>query len=143
MKKLPRVPMRPEDEPGVDKALWRPTWKCFCCHDTGIVRSHLAATVIDGYDSNQDKLPRCQNPGCNSGSHFDGESLTHCIDYRLTSEICQELDANEREVWNETLLKQHQYRIDTSKIGRNFRKRDRTPEEEMEAQQKHQEASQR
>src|SRR4028118_382741 len=120
MKKLPREPMRPKEEPGVDKEVWQPTWKCFCCHDTGIVASHLATTVIEEYDLNRDKLPRCQNPGCTSGSYLDGDSLTRSVDYRLTPAICQELDADERESWRETLEKQHSYRIDTSRIGRNI-----------------------
>jgi hypothetical protein len=133
--------MRPEEEPDFDKPAWRPTWKCFCCHDTGIVISHLAEQVIDGYDSNRDKLPRCQNPGCVSGSHFDGSNFIHCIDYRLTSEICQELDAREREDWNEMLLFQHRRRVEIRELAEkmNLRKRDRTPEEEQIARTRHKE----
>lgn len=107
MKKLPRNPMRPEKESDAEVEVWQPSWKCFCCHDSGIVASHLAAMVIEEFNSNRDKLPRCQNPGCNSGSHWDSDNLTHCVDYRLTSGICQELDAAERSAWRETLLMQY------------------------------------
>jgi len=107
MKKLPRTPMRPEKESDAEIEIWQPTWKCFCCHDSGIVVSHLAAMIIEGFDFKRDKLPRCQNPGCNSGCHWDSDNITHCVDYRLTPGICQELDATEREAWRETLLMQH------------------------------------
>ena len=109
MKKLPRNPMHPEKESDAEVEIWQPTWKCFCCHDSGIVVSHLAATVIEGFNSNRDKLPRCQNPGCKSGSHWDSDNITHCVDYRLTSGICLQLDAAEREAWRETLLMQRQH----------------------------------
>lgn len=149
MKKLPRIPMRPEQEPGADKSLWRPTWKCFCCHDTGVVRNHLAAMVIEGYDFSRDKLPRCQNPDCQAGNYLDSGETARCLDYRLNAEICQELDASERESWNETLLRQHQYRINFSGVCKNLRKSvseagrisvHRTPQEQEQAERNHAEA---
>lgn len=151
MKKLPRILMRPEEEPSSDKPLWRPTWKCFCCHDTGIVRSHLAVMVIEGYNFNRDKLPRCQNPGCHAGNHLDSSEIGQCVDYRLTAKICQELDATERESWNETLLMKHQYRVNFSGVCKNLRKCDReagrvsvhrTREEQQQAERNHAEALQ-
>jgi hypothetical protein len=109
MKKLPRIIMRQENEPGYEEELWQPTWKCFCCHDSGIVIFHLAAMVIEEFNPKLDKLPRCQNHGCSAGSHYDNSPiLSACIDYRLTPEICLELDTVEREAWRETLLMQHQ-----------------------------------
>ncbi|TRU35913.1 MAG: hypothetical protein EWV50_16095 [Microcystis aeruginosa Ma_MB_F_20061100_S20] len=50
---------------------------------------------------NRDKLPRCHNPGCYAGSHYDGATLTGSLDYRLTAEICRELDAIERKNWRD------------------------------------------
>ncbi len=95
--------MCPDKEPGAEVEIWQPDWNCFCCHDSGIVHHYLAALVIDGYDFNLDKLPRCHNPGCTSGSHYDGEVLAPSVDYRLTAEICQELDAIERKNWRDYL----------------------------------------
>jgi hypothetical protein len=139
MKKIPREPMRPETEPGADPEIWQPDWKCFCCHDSGIVHHYLAKLVIDGYDSNRDKLPRCHNLCCNAGSHYDGYALTDSVDYRLDSETCQELDSIERENWRDYVEQQRQkLKIDLSTIGKNLRGRDRTSSEEMEARQKHQ-----
>jgi hypothetical protein len=139
MKKLPRNPMRPETEPYAEPEIWQPDWKCFCCHDRGIVHHYLAALVIDGYDSNRDKLPRCHNLGCSAGSHYDGYALTDCVDYRLNAEICQKLDAIERENWRDYVEQQRRkLKIDLSAIGKNLRKRSRTSTEEMEARQKHQ-----
>jgi hypothetical protein len=138
MKKLPRAIMRKEDEPGYEKQLWQPTWNCFCCHDSGIVRSHLAEIVIDGYDSFRDKLPRCHNYGCSAGDHYDNSSeLSKCMDYRLSPEMCQELDVAEREAWRQTLAEWHRtgtrQQIDFSKVVRSLRTVDRTNTEQMEA----------
>ena len=106
---LPRVLMRKEDEPGYEKELWQPTWNCFCCHDFGVVQSHLAAMVIIGFNSKCDQLPRCQNYGCSAGERYDTNTLAGCIDYRFSPEICQKLDAAEREAWLKTLLTQRQH----------------------------------
>jgi hypothetical protein len=139
MKKLPREPMRPEKEPGIDPEIWQPDWRCFCCQDTGIVHHYLAALVIDGYDSNRDKLPRCHNPGCSAGSHYDGATLTGSVDYRLTADICADLDRIERENWRDYVQqKRLALTLDLSTIGKSLRQRERTSTEEMEARQKHQ-----
>ena len=128
--------MRPEKE---DPQIWQPTWKCFCCHDSGLVYNGLAALVIDGYDSSHDKLPRCQNDGCTAGSHYDGPTLTASVDYRLTPDICAALDRIERDNWRSYVQKKRQkLKIDLSTIGKNLRGRSRTSTEEMEAIQKHQ-----
>lgn len=100
---LPPEPIRDEDKPGYQKEIWQPSWHCFCCEDTGIVRSRLAAIVIRGYDFNRDRLPICQAPGCNAGMkwlHLEGN-----IDMRLTAAICQELDRISREDWQKTTQK--------------------------------------
>jgi hypothetical protein len=140
MKKLSRSPMRPEHEPGTLVEIWQPSWKCFCCHDSGIVVSHLARIAIEGFDFNRDKLPRCQNQGCEEGSHWDGDSVTHCVDYRLTPAICQELDSIERSNWRRTTeFKQKQILEHVAQLSqkKSLRHRERTPEEEMSARQKH------
>lgn len=150
LEKLSRNPMRREDEPGYEKEIWQPDWKCFCCHDTGIIYDTLATLVINGYDSDHDKRPRCVNPGCKAGSGWDSEALTGCIDYRISALTCQKLDAIERENWRHTIESRFelvQSRVkdtvkDTAK-GMSFKrvKRDRTPEEELLAQRKHEEES--
>ena len=110
---------------------------------SGIVVSHLAAIVIERFDANRDKLPRCQNPGCDVGSHWDRDSVTHCVDYRLTPAICQELDSIEREDWRRTTeLKQQQILEKvTEKVAqlsrqKSLRHRVRTLDEEISARDK-------
>lgn len=100
---LPPEPIRDEDKPGYQKKIWQPSWHCFCCEDTGIVRSRLAAMVIRGYDSSRDRLPICQAPSCNAGMKW--LHLEENIDMRLTSGICQELDRISREDWHQTIQK--------------------------------------
>lgn len=143
IKKLPRNPMRREDEPGYEKEIWQPGWKCFCCHDTGIIYNALAALVIDGYDPDCDKFPRCVNPGCKAGSDWDSETLTGSVDYRISAATCQKLDAIERENWRRTIeskFEQVQNRVKDTAIGMSMlRRRDRTSEQELLAQRKHEE----
>lgn len=100
MKKLPREIIRREDQPDYKPEIWQPSWQCFCCHDTGEVNQHLARLVIDGYEQGKDKIPRCQNTGCNAGDCLD--SLVGMIDYRFNAAICQELDVIHREDWRKT-----------------------------------------
>jgi len=138
IEKLPRIPMRREDEPRYEKEIWQPSWNCFCCHDTGIINQYLAALAIDEYDSNSDKFPRCVNPGCKAGDHWDSEALTGCVDYRINAATCQKLDAIEREDWRQT-VRQKQINIQALAQKMSLRRRERTPIEEMEAQQRHQE----
>ncbi|MDJ0581670.1 hypothetical protein [Crocosphaera sp.] len=141
--KLPRIPMRPEEEPGIEKEIWQPKWKCFCCYDTGIVNAGLAELVIDGYDFNRDKLPRCQNQGCDAGEHYDSPSITKCIDYRLSPEICKQLDQIQRENWRQTQEKwreNQKIKINYSSILKSLRVIDRPPEEDYEAKRRHEDA---
>lgn len=138
--RLPRQPIRPEEEPGLDKECWRPTWKCFCCEDTGFVVISLVRLVIPDYDHHRDKPVVCNN--CSKRQKF-GETIASSLDWRFNEAICQKLDLISREDWAQTLRKWHEQRfqgeqIDLSGIGKNLRKRSRTPEEEMMAQQKHQ-----
>lgn len=142
--KLPRAPMRREDEPGYEKEIWQPDWKCFCCHDTGIVYDSLAALVIDGYNRDRDKRPRCVNPGCKAGSDWDSEAMSGCIDYRISAATCQKLDAIERENWRRTVesrFERIQNSVNNTAIGMSMlRRRDRTPSEEEIAKKRHEEA---
>jgi hypothetical protein len=147
-KKFPRQPMRRESEPDYEKEIWQPSWRCFCCHDTGMVTPQLAALVIDGYDSSKDKIPICQNQGCLG---ILGESITYCLDTRLTEDICQQLDEYERENWRKTLINRQKQRqlireqqakiIDLAQ-KMSLRKQQCTSEEYQSAQSRHEEVKQ-
>lgn len=146
MPKLEREPMRPEEEPGFDKPIWKPTWKCFCCHDVGIVWSYLASIVIEGYDFSRDKIPLCQNPNCHAGDHLIKNPLTRsCLDLRLNASICQKLDEFERDTWEKWAReRQEKSKEINAKVvaladAKSLRERARTPSEELEVQQKHEE----
>ena len=101
--------MRPECEPGFEKESWKPTWKCYCCHDTGFVLDRLASMVIDGYDAEKSKIPRCNAAGC--GAEV-GENLENSgtLDFRLSAEICDRLDQMEKESWKQYRWEKHQLR---------------------------------
>lgn len=140
MKKLPNDIMRAEDEPGYEKEMLLPSWQCFCCHDSGRVIPNLARLAIDDYDYNKHRLPRCQNPSCTKGSYWDSNSLIDSVDYRFTSEICQELDGIERLGWQNTIsLHDPLIREELAKLcqQKNLRKRDRTIEEIRSSEEKH------
>ncbi|MBE9019764.1 hypothetical protein C7Y66_23865 [Chroococcidiopsis sp. CCALA 051] len=135
--KFSRQPVRPDKESSVDAEIWYPDWKCFCCHDTGIVRPSLAELVIPGYDYDKDLHPACYR--CGAGSFY-----TNCEEYdqRLTRGICSELDRIERESWTATVKEKQQRILETRLLAQtmSMRSRDRTPTEEVEAQQRHEEA---
>ncbi|MBD2254706.1 hypothetical protein [Nostoc parmelioides] len=136
MKKIPRAPVRAEDEPGYEKEIWQPSWQCFCCHDSGIVQPHLAQLVIDGYNYDQDKFPRCQNPGCKAGSHWDNENVSNSVDYRLSPVICKKIDSIEREGWRQTT---HQKCANLKTLSQNLAmpgSQERTEQDNREVQQR-------
>lgn len=71
---LPREPIRPEMEKSeAEKELWQPSWRCFCCQDTGKVQLHLIKLVIPDYDDYRDKSVVCQNPHCETGEMMRGD----------------------------------------------------------------------
>ncbi|MBE9018897.1 hypothetical protein IQ272_22625 [Chroococcidiopsidales cyanobacterium LEGE 13417] len=135
--KLNRQPIRPDKDKGVDAEIWYPDWRCFCCHDTGIVRPKLAQLVIPDYDYDQDLHPACYR--CEAGS-----SYTHCEEYdqRFNRGICGELDRIERENWTATVKEKQQRILETRLLAQamSMRSRDRTSAEEVEVQQRHEEA---
>lgn len=140
MKKFSRAPVRPQKELQTETELWQPDWSCFCCHDTGIIVPNLASLIISDYDPDRDKLPRCTQPGCRSGSHYDSEAIRATTDYRIDAATCQELDSLERENWRTTLLAQSK-RIQDAALAlakeKSLRQRDRTPDESATAQEQH------
>jgi hypothetical protein len=64
----------------------------------------------------------------------------YSLDWRLEGWMCEEADRSQREAWLESARQQQQRKkvvIDLSSISKSLRKRSRTDEEEMLAQQKH------
>lgn len=142
MKKLPRLPMRPDEEDPQDLEVWQPSWKCFCCADTGIITPHLAAMAIEGYDRDKDKLPRCVAPGCRADCAFDTEQLDNCIDYRVAASTCQELDVIARADWKTTVKSNQARAVEIKQLADKMKMpgcRDRTAEDDRQVQQRKQE----
>lgn len=140
IKKLPRVPMRPEKEPNSEVELWQPDWNCFCCRDSGVIVPSLASLIIDGYNRDRDKLPLCVNPGCRAASKYDSEFLDASVDRRIEPAVCQQLDLLERNAWRQTVRAQSQRIQETTKAlarEKSFRVRDRNAHEEQASLEKH------
>lgn len=143
-KKLKPIFLRPECDPNYDKCLWRPSWRCYCCQDTGFVIDRLAAYIIEGYNSRQHKIALCQASRCQAEI---GETVeaSGCLDRRLTPDICDYLDSLERESWVQTLEEQRELRrkasefVDELAQRKSMRLERRSLDEEMEARKKHQE----
>jgi len=94
--------MRParQTEEELGREIWFPNWKCFCCHDTGVVNPRLVALVIPDYNLDKDKLPCCQNSTCTEGQKYiKNPKLATSLDWRFSDRLCQKLDAIEREEW--------------------------------------------
>lgn len=136
--KLPRQPMRPDKEDCFDAQIWYPDWKCFCCCDFGTVQPKLAALVIPDYNHSRDKFPVCYR--CEAGSVFAGRKE---YDHRFNRNICSELDKIERDVWVQFVKgKQCLYeQIRSLSTDMSIRLGNRTSEEELIAQRKHESAS--
>lgn len=94
--KFSRQPIRPDKEPGADREIWFPSWKCFCCHDYGTVQLPLILLIIPDYNHHRDKAVRCQNPRCEAGQQFANDEN---YDQRFTIGICTELDKIGRKDW--------------------------------------------
>lgn len=134
--KFERSPVDPRKEEE-DKEIWQPSWKCFCCHDTGKIYPTLVRLVIADYDYDKDKIPICQN--CNAGSNW--MHLQSMIDTRIDFKICRHLDKFERENWKRTTQQQFEIvkkRIDlvTNEIAQahSLTSANRTSNDEREVQ---------
>ncbi|MEA5569151.1 hypothetical protein [Anabaena sp. UHCC 0399] len=131
------LPVRPEE--AEDKEIWQPSWKCFCCQDTGKVQPHLIRLVMPNYNYERDCLPICQLCSC-------GDKLYHLtefgvIDTRFETLLCRKLDALARDEWRNAT--QEQFAIAKKKVQlatnevaqtRSLRKRNRTQNDEREVQ---------
>ena len=146
MKELPRLQplfLRPETEPGYEKVAWRPTWKCFCCHDTGLVQYSLLRQIMPDYDDRRHKPVKC------NASHCDrelGEALywTQTLDLRLDSSVCDEIDSIGRQYWRDWEKEQHQSRkkalkrANSDNLTGNLRSVKRSADESLEVERRHQ-----
>ena len=140
--KLERLLLRPELEEQ-PKKVWRPTWHCFCCEDTGYVKNFLIRLVIPDYDTDKDRNVACQN--CQRVSIY-AQAIIDSLDWRFTPDLCSELDRLEREDWARTVEKQSELRqralelVDELAERKSISLRRRTPQEEMEVRRRHSEA---
>ena len=138
--KLERLLLRPELEEQ-PKQVWRPTWHCFCCEDTGYVKDVLIKLVIPDYDSDKDRNVACRN--CERVSIYSLE-ISDSLDWRFSSSLCARLDLIHRDNWAKTVQKQSELRkqthllVDDLAQSKSIRLRRRTPSEEMSARRKHQ-----
>ncbi|MGL5925125.1 hypothetical protein [Chroococcidiopsis sp.] len=138
---FPREPVRPDLE-GVekDRELWTPRWKCFCCHDSGLVNLSLIKLVIPDYNLHRDKFVVCQNRHCEAGADYRHDPN---YDQRFTVGICMELDKRNREDWHRTVeshFKTIQNRVADASRKVSLRKCDRTSDEELVAIGRHESA---
>ena len=140
--KLERLLLRPELEEQ-PKEVWRPTWHCFCCEDTGYVKDVLIKYVIPDYDSDKDRSVACQN--CDR-VYIYAPLIADSLDWRFTPDLCNRLDRICRDDWARTVEKQSELRqqalemVDELAQRKSIRQARRTPAEEMEVRRRHFEA---
>jgi hypothetical protein len=134
---LPRASVAPPESD--DPEVWQPSWRCFCCHDSGWVRH--PNLVIPDYEYNQDKNIVCQSPKCKASENLLSSPLIidnpESFDFRFTPRICQEIDQIVREDFRKS-AQSRQASIAQQKLIKssnslaqkmNLRSRDRTNEE--------------
>lgn len=78
--------------------MFYPSWRCFCCRDSGIVDPHLALLVMPDYNLSRDRWTLCQTPGCNDSRIWENLPLDNFDTYLLPA-ISQKLDRINREHW--------------------------------------------
>ena len=143
--KLQPLSLRPECEPGYEKESWRPTWNCYCCHDTGFVLDRLSSQIIPGFNSEQHKTLLCNAKGCNASRDKVSPKLIEegNFDTRLTVEMCDRLAEKEKESWEDYRWKKHQLRREALGLvndlaeKRSMRTVGRSEKEEKEARDRH------
>ncbi len=142
MKNYPQLPplkLRDEAQPGYDAESWQPTWNCFCCHDTGLVQDLLVKKIIKNYVSGRHKPVECNATNCDIQL---GRYLykTNTLDRRFSAEICDRLDAEERQMWKEWRKEKHETRLRSLDLNvtKNLRFRSRTNEEQFDVERRHQ-----
>lgn len=131
-----RHPAQPEKE-SEDAEIWFPSWKCFCCHDSGLVSPPLVRLVIPDYDNLRDRPPVCQR--CPLG---DSRINPDIHDLRFTRKICDRLDRFERHDWTETVKTKQKRIVELKQLADKLAmpgSRDRTPNDNREVQQRKQE----
>ena len=137
--KLERLLLRPELEEQ-DREVWRPTWHCFCCEDTGYVRDVLIKLVISDYNSDKDRNVACRNCG---RVFLYARAIIDSLDWRFTNDICARLDRIYRDEWAQTVEKQSQLKrqalglVDELSEKKSIRHTRRSPIEKMEVRRKH------
>ncbi|MDJ0902505.1 MAG: hypothetical protein QNJ55_27240 [Xenococcus sp. MO_188.B8] len=139
---LEPIPLREEAQPGYQGVAWKPTWNCFCCHDTGFVRYLLVKKVIPNYVSGRHKPVECNATNCNIRL---GDALyeTNTFVHRSSADLCDRLNSDERKMWDEWSKEQHEkrkqrLRLIDSNITRNLRLRSRTNDEQLDVERRHQ-----
>ena len=140
--KLEPIQLRDEAQPGYEAIAWKPTWKCFCCHDTGLIQELLIKKVIPRYVSGRHKPVECNATHCDIQLGRDLYK-TETLDRRFSAELCDRLDSDERQMWQEWSKEQHEKRkqrlgLIDSNVTHNLRLRSRTNYEQLEVERRHQ-----
>ncbi|MEA5507974.1 hypothetical protein VB735_33805 [Halotia wernerae UHCC 0503] len=136
--KFERSPILPQKEEE-DKEIWQPSWRCFCCQDTGQIQRHLIELIIPDFDPNRDRIPVCQ--ACNK---FDNYHLKEygVLDLRFDLYLCKKLDAISRADWKQ--ITRQQFEVAKKRVGlvtdevaqaHSLRKSKRTQNDNREVQQ--------
>lgn len=98
--------------------------------------------VIDGYDAEKSKIPRC-NASCCGAEVVVYLEESGTLDNRLTVEVCDCLSEMEKESWEDYRWKKHQLKkealglVEELAEKKSMRVVGRSSEEEKEAKRRH------
>lgn len=90
------MPAQPLTRPTDDKALYFPSWDCFCCQDSGIVPDYLVR-MLDGYENYYCETHKNVLCTCVSSTRY--ASLYDAFDQSLTREQRQWFHDYVRDGW--------------------------------------------
>ena len=105
-------PIRPEKANSVDQEIFYPEWRCFSCHDSGLIDPRLAKLVMQNYDYWEHKRAACQR--CELGDSYSDHKN---YDQRFTKKVCDELDTIERREWSQ-FAKAEQRRLELDRLAK-------------------------
>lgn len=99
---------------------WKPTWQCYCCHDSGVILDSLVREIIPEYNPLTDKRPLCQ--ACDASNKFFREACESykSHDTRFNRSLCQALAKQEYEEWEEQRLEWHKMKSQVEQVVSNL-----------------------
>jgi hypothetical protein len=92
-------------EESFTKKSFEPSFKCYCCEDTGWIKAWMVLKIIPDYNDQTDALPICTRLDSCKENIPDIIFEEELFDTRFTKEVLNFLHKEGQKDWKTTLLK--------------------------------------